>query len=77
VKFRLTAADLAELDVLVWELAKGYHEHRPRCAACAGPLPCPHVGRAIQEVLDWLDARILLTRAQWLRERQLMGRLPK
>ena len=35
-----TAADAAELDVLLHELAAGYHEHRERCEACS-PEPCP------------------------------------
>ena len=65
-----TPADLAELDVLIWALVTGVEEHAPRCALCAGPEPCPHVGRAIQEVLDWRAARLLLTQAERLREHQ-------
>lgn len=35
-----TPADAAELDVLVFELARGYDEHRKRCPACL-PGDCP------------------------------------
>ncbi len=42
-----TAADAAELDVLVHELARSYSEHRERCAACQ-PGDCP-------ELLAWRD----------------------
>lgn len=62
-----TFADQAELDVLLWALVTGYFEHRERCARCDGPLPCPHVQAAIREVVDWRDARALLTRAEVLR----------
>lgn len=62
-----SSADEAELDVLIWALADGYFRHRAQCARCDGPLPSPHVGRAIDEVLDWRTARQLLTRAEALR----------
>jgi hypothetical protein len=62
-----TAADQAELDVLLHALTSGYAEHREHCASCAGPEPCPHLQRAIAEVVDWREARILLSRAQALR----------
>lgn len=35
-----TAADQAELDVLVWALAFDFWEHRKHCEACR-PEPCP------------------------------------
>ena len=63
-----TAADGAELDVLLYELVRGVSEHRERCARCAeGFPPCPHVRRAIEAVLEWRAARALLSRAEWLR----------
>jgi hypothetical protein len=65
-----TAADQAELDVLVWALVYGYFEHRERCGRCVGPEPCPHVQAAIREVVDWRDARALLSRAEALRAEQ-------
>ena len=41
-------------------------EHNRRgCARC---LPCPHLQAAIREVCDWRDARLLLSKAQALRE---------
>lgn len=40
-------------------------EHNRRgCARC---LPCPYLQAAIAEVLEWREARILLSRAQALR----------
>ncbi len=71
----LTPADLAELDVLVWELVTGYFEHRQKCRACAasrqpGGLPCAHLQAAIREVVDWREGRMLLSTAQALRAEQ-------
>ncbi len=63
-----TAADSAELDVLLQALAVAFFEHRERCATCLeGRVPCPSVRNAIREVCDWREARILLSRAQALR----------
>lgn len=63
-----TEADTAELDVLVWALTGDYAEHREHCETCiAGRLSCPSVQRAIAEVVEWREARILLSRAQALR----------
>ena len=113
-----TAADEAELDVLVHALVAGYWEHRERCAACRpgactryaawlehetgckacqgkAPLtygppcaerrrflaehrdcvrcsPCPHLQRAIAEAVAWREARILLSRAEYLRAEHLV-----
>ena len=111
-----TAADGAELDVLVYELARGQEHHRENCRACqpgdcpeytawrehragcrgcqheaplthGGPCerhadfiahgdgcprcnPCPHMLRAIALVVEWREARELLSRAEWLRQRE-------
>ena len=69
-----TEADDAELAALVWELVDGISEHRPQCASCAAVYPpCPHIGRAIQIVIDWYHGRELLSRARRLRwERELI-----
>jgi hypothetical protein len=58
-----TAADDAELDVLVWALVDGWHRHRPTCDLD----PDPHLQEAIREVLDWRQARLLRSRAEALR----------
>ena len=69
----MTAADLAELDVLLWALVDGYATHREKCRACipnSEPgvrYPCPHVLEAIDDVLTWRHARALLSKAQALR----------
>jgi len=62
-----TDADDAELDVLVHALVADYLEHRELCAICATSEICPHVSKAISEVVEWRDARVLLSRAQALR----------
>lgn len=61
-----TAADDAELDVLLFELVDGYFAHRDRCH----DVPCPHVGRAVEAVLDWRHARSLRSRATFFRAAQ-------
>ena len=74
-----TAADAAELDVLLHELIDCYFDHRDRCAHCLAwrerrpdSSPCPYLGSAIGIVLDWRQRRQLLTRAEELRlERRL------
>jgi hypothetical protein len=58
-----TAADQAELDVLLHALAADWFKHRPTCDAD----PCPHLQAAIAEVIEWRDARVLLSQAQALR----------
>jgi hypothetical protein len=63
-----TAADAAELDVLVYALVESVFEHREKCARCAGPEPCPHVQAAIAQVCDWREKRLLLSKAEALRD---------
>jgi hypothetical protein len=67
-----THADRAELDALAHELVKDVLEHReagcPTCAA--GDPPCPAVRKAITLVVEWREARVLLSRARWERCRQ-------
>jgi hypothetical protein len=66
-----TASDRAELDALAHELVTSVFLHRESCAACAaGYPPCPAVRAAVERVLEWREARILLSRATWLRARQ-------
>ena len=44
---------------------KAFLEHNRRgCPLC---LPCPHLQKAIAEVVDWREVRILLSRAEALR----------
>jgi hypothetical protein len=40
-------------------------EHNKTCPACSGP--CPHLRAAIAEVLEWREARALLSKAEHLR----------
>jgi len=63
-----TAADAAELDVLVSELVGGYFTHGENCASCAAEFPpCPHFREAIEVVVQWAHTRELLSRAEYLR----------
>lgn len=66
-----SAADRAELDVLVHELVADVFEHRENCPVCAaGYPPCPFVRAAIERVGEWRDDRMLRSQAAWLRARQ-------
>lgn len=69
-----TAADDAELDVMVDELVRSYFEHRELCESCRrwserepGATPCPHMQNAVGVVIDWEHRRELLSRAEELR----------
>lgn len=63
-----TAADQAELDVLVDALVRGFFAHRERCRVCAAGGPwCEHARRALDALLDWRRFRLFLSRAQALR----------
>jgi hypothetical protein len=61
-----TDVDQAELDVLVYALVRGIFRHRPRCAACTESTICKAVDSAIDEVLQWVHLRALLSRAEYL-----------
>jgi hypothetical protein len=63
-----TAADDAELDLLVAALVDGYHEHRER-HGCS-PLTCPHLAEAVEAVLAWKRWRTLTSAAAALRAEQ-------
>jgi hypothetical protein len=65
-------ADRAELDALAHELVAAVFEHREAgCEVCAAGFPlCPAVRAAIERVVEWREARILLSRAAWLVARQ-------
>jgi hypothetical protein len=67
-----TAADAAELDVLVHELVAAVEQHRETgCRTCAaGYPPCPGVQAAITVAIEWRETRILRSRARWERSRQ-------
>lgn len=65
-----TAADTAELDVLINELVDCFFEHRETCAACKQRQPCPQLRIAIEVVIDWRRKRELLSTAENLRLHQ-------
>lgn len=66
-----TAADAADLDVLVHELITDVFAHREGCETCAArDHRCRVVSAAIQRVLDWREDQILRSRAAWLRAHQ-------
>jgi hypothetical protein len=63
-----TAADQAELDVLVDALVRAGFAHKG-CAACHRLNTwCPPMREAAEAVLDWRRARALLSRAEYLRK---------
>jgi hypothetical protein len=67
-----TPADRAELDAFAQRLVDAVHAHRAAgCEVCAaGYPPCPVVTKAVEQVVEWRDRRIMLSRAKWLRARQ-------
>jgi hypothetical protein len=63
-----TAADEAELDLIVRELVRSALIHRERCSTCrAGDRWCPPMAEALEATLDWRDGRILRSKAAFLR----------
>jgi hypothetical protein len=58
-----TPADQAEQDLLLHALVTAWFEHRDRCDLD----PDPHLIAAIDVVVDWREARLLLSNAEWLR----------
>ena len=65
-----TAADDAELDVIVWDLVRAGFAHRD-CLRCRElGAYCEPMRAAVEAVLDWRRARNLLSRAEHLRALQ-------
>jgi hypothetical protein len=67
-----TPADQAELDAFAYGLVDAVDAHKAAgCEVCAvGYPPCPVVTEAIERVVEWREARRLLSLATWLRARQ-------
>jgi hypothetical protein len=71
-----TAADSAELAVVLSEFLSRSEEHRAACPRCqADDWPCRYVREAWEILEDWLRRRRLLSRAEWLRRQHLVERL--
>jgi hypothetical protein len=66
-----TAADEAELDVIVHEFVTNAFRHRDGCPTChtGGPW-CRSLREAFDVVVEWRDGRVLRSKAAWLRERE-------
>jgi hypothetical protein len=66
-----TPADKAELDVLIWGFVDGFYGHRERCPVCNQHGPwCENAREAFDVLLDWLQLRRLLSKAEWLRKQE-------
>jgi hypothetical protein len=66
-----TAADEAELRLLVHELVRAAWIHRDRCESCrAENRWCEPLAEAFDAVWDWRAGRILRSQAAWLRARE-------
>jgi hypothetical protein len=63
----LTPADEAELDVVTFELVRRFFEHRDSCETCAAGGMCDGLRKALGAVVEWREARWLLSKAAWLR----------
>jgi hypothetical protein len=71
-----TAADEAELSVLTDALVRAGFAHR-ECVRCkALGAWCGPMREAAEAVLEWRHFRRLLSRAEWLRERQTSKKIP-
>jgi hypothetical protein len=67
----LTAADVAETELVAWHLSGCIWTHRQECAVCSAGLPyCEPVKEAIEAALDWKRGRDLRSRALFLRALQ-------
>jgi hypothetical protein len=67
----LTAADLAEIDVVAKALVNCIFEHKERCAACRETgHGCNAVVRAIEAAVDWAELRTMTSKATTLRAMQ-------
>ena len=67
-----TAADSAELDVLVLEFIRVHASHAAGCDVCRERgLWCDRLRAAFEAVLDWKYGRELRSKATWLRLREL------
>ena len=64
-----TAADEAELGVLIWAWIDEATEHE-RAHGCAGDHTCHAINQGVQVLLDWYRARCRLSLAEYLRARQ-------
>jgi hypothetical protein len=66
-----TAADDAELMVLVQELVDGIYEHNEKCSVCSlGEVWCSHVREAFDVVQDWIERRRAASFAAGMRDLQ-------
>jgi hypothetical protein len=66
-----TAADEAELDLLIEEFTRVAFVHREKCSTCrAGGPWCPPMVDALEAVFEWREGRVLRSKASWLRARQ-------
>jgi hypothetical protein len=66
-----TAADQADLDLLIFEFVKVAALHHERCSTCkAGAGWCPALSGACEELVEWRDGRMLASRATYLRSGQ-------
>lgn len=61
-------ADEAEWDSICWTLFNGLYRHEPLCRACQERRHCEGAQMALDEAVDWLRGRRLLSRATYLRK---------
>ena len=67
-----TAADAAELDVLILEFVRVHALHVPACEECRqGGLWCKRLRDSFDAVVEWREGRELRSKATWLRLREL------
>ncbi len=63
-----TPADVAELDVLVFEFVRVHELHVPACETCSSGGPwCRRLLASFEAILKWKQARTLRSKADFLR----------
>lgn len=60
-------ADLAEIDIVAWDLVDAMKTHEEHCDICRQGYRCDKISDALEATIAWRDRRLLLTKAQTLR----------
>ena len=62
-----TEADLAEIDIVAWDLVDAMKTHEEFCDICQEGYRCELISKALEATIAWRNRRLLMTKAQTLR----------